>query len=33
MVNAEALEIPPPGVGLKTVTAAVPLAAISLAGT
>src|SRR5439155_15522678 len=33
IVNVEAPEIPPPGVGLKTVTAAVPVAAMSLAST
>jgi hypothetical protein len=32
MVNVKVLELPPPGAGLKTVTAAVPFAAISLAG-
>lgn len=32
-VNVSALDVPPPGVGLKTVTEAVPVAAMSLAGT
>src|SRR6266542_871310 len=32
MVTVWAFEIPPPGVGLKTVTAALPAPAISLAG-
>ncbi len=32
MVKGSALEVPPPGAGLKTVTCAVPAAAISLAG-
>ena len=31
MVNVFALEVPPPGVGLNTVTEAVPVAATSLA--
>src|SRR2546425_12357775 len=31
IVNVEALEVPPPGVGLKTVTGAVPAVAMSLA--
>ena len=29
IVNVEALEVPPPGVGLKTVTGAVPAVAMS----
>ena len=34
IVNAKAgVEVPPPGVGLKTVTLAVPAVAISVAGT
>src|SRR2546425_4113946 len=32
MVNVAAVEVPPAGAGLKTVTAAVPTAATSLAG-
>src|SRR6266852_2084397 len=31
IVNVEVLELPPPGAGLKTVTLAVPVAAMSLA--
>jgi hypothetical protein len=31
IVNVELLEFPPPGAGLKTVTAAIPTAAMSLA--
>jgi hypothetical protein len=30
MVKVEVLELPPPGAGLKTVTAVVPAAAMSL---
>jgi hypothetical protein len=30
-VNIEVFELPPPGAGLKTVTATVPVAAMSLA--
>ena len=33
IVNVSALDVPPPGVGLKTVTDAVPAVAMSLAGT
>ena len=33
MVKVRVLEVPPPGIGFKTVTAAVPPLAISLAGT
>jgi hypothetical protein len=33
MVNVKELELPPPGAGLKTVMAAVPATAMSLAGT
>ena len=33
MVNISALDVPPPGVGLKTVTEAVPAVAMSLWGT
>src|SRR5580698_6816985 len=33
MLNVFALEVPPPGAGLSTVTLAVPAAAMSLAGT
>jgi hypothetical protein len=32
MVKATEFEVPPPGAGLKTVTEAVPVAAMSLAG-
>lgn len=33
MANVSALDVPPPGAGLKTVTEAVPEVAMSLAGT